>query len=63
MHRFRALLEASPEPRLRDIKIIGVGGVRDKESAARMYEAGADAVALATALGLEGVGVFDKLKP
>jgi dihydroorotate dehydrogenase (fumarate) len=61
VHRFRTLLDASLEPRLQGIKIIGVGGVRDKASASRMYAAGANVVALATALGLEGVEVFKKL--
>ncbi|BFZ60416.1 dihydroorotate dehydrogenase [Saitoella coloradoensis] len=46
---------------LRDIKIIGIGGVSDREGFERMRYVGADVVAVATALGREGVDVFQKI--
>ena len=46
---------------LRDIQIIGVGGVSDRAGYKRMKSAGAAAVGVATALGSEGVGVFEKI--
>lgn len=45
----------------RGILVIGVGGVEDEKGFERMRNAGAGAVALATALGREGVGVFQKI--
>lgn len=39
--------------------IIGVGGVEDYAGFARMRKVGAEAVAVATALGRYGVGVFE----
>ncbi|KAI9714031.1 MAG: dihydroorotate dehydrogenase [Bogoriella megaspora] len=56
----RRLLDQSPP--LRRIKIIGVGGVKDASGFARMKAAGADAVGLATALGREGLDVFEKIR-
>lgn len=46
---------------LGDIQIIGVGGVSDRAGYERMRSAGADAVGVATALGFEGVDVFEKI--
>ena len=46
---------------LAGIKIIGVGGVTSKAAAARMTQAGADAVACATLFGKEGVRAFEIL--
>ena len=43
------------------IMIIGVGGVDSREAMERMRAVGAGAVAVATALGREGVGVFAKI--
>lgn len=43
------------------VRIIGVGGVADRAGYRRMRAAGADAVALATALGLKWVAVFDEI--
>lgn len=40
------------------IKIIGIGGVSDAEGAERMRQCGADAVGVATALGVQGIDVF-----
>lgn len=46
---------------LKHIAIIGVGGVSDKAGYERMRNAGAAAVAVGTALGRKGVGVFEKI--
>jgi len=46
---------------LSHIGIIGVGGVSDREGFDRMRAKGAMAVGVATGLGREGVGVFDKI--
>jgi dihydroorotate dehydrogenase (fumarate) len=58
---FSELLAQHSDPTIRAIKIIGVGGVTSAAAYRRMRNVGADAVACATALGLEGVGVFEKL--
>lgn len=55
------LLPSRPGP-LSHIAIIGVGGVEDKKSADRMLRAGASIVGCATALGREGLGIFEKLQ-
>lgn len=44
-----------------EIDIIGVGGVSDAEGYERMRAVGAYAVACATALGKQGVAVFDRI--
>lgn len=44
------------------IQIIGVGGVADANGFKRMRAAGADFVAVATALGKQGPGVFDSIR-
>ncbi|GAA5938953.1 uncharacterized protein JCM15063_004374 [Sporobolomyces koalae] len=62
VHRLRKLLDASREPRVRGITLIGVGGACDRASVERFRQAGADAVAIATALGREGVKVFRKIR-
>ncbi|KAF2234688.1 FMN-linked oxidoreductase [Viridothelium virens] len=49
------------QPKLSSIDIIGVGGVSDAAGLARMKAAGAKAVAVATALGREGIDVFEKI--
>lgn len=46
---------------MRDIDIIGVGGVSDAAGYERMRVAGAAAVGVATALGRQGVAVFDRI--
>lgn len=46
---------------LRHISLIGVGGVCDNAGYERMRAVGADAVAVGTALGSEGLGVFSKI--
>jgi dihydroorotate dehydrogenase (fumarate) len=55
------LLKASPDTRLHTIDIIGVGGVMSGLSAQRMKSAGSTAIALATALGREGIDVFERI--
>ncbi|KAF2172310.1 hypothetical protein M409DRAFT_63034 [Zasmidium cellare ATCC 36951] len=47
--------------KLRDIDIIGVGGVCDKTSFDRMRSVGASVMGVGTALGREGVQVFGKI--
>lgn len=61
VYRLRRLLDASGDKRLNNIDIIGVGGVISGLAAQRMHAAGAKAVALATALGREGVDCFDRI--
>ena len=56
---FRKLLDEHAETE--NVLIIGVGGVEDKGGYERMRKVGAEAVAVATALGRFGVGVFGKI--
>jgi dihydroorotate dehydrogenase (fumarate) len=56
---FRKLLDK--DPTTKEIMIIGVGGVEDKDGAERMRKVGAEAVACASALGRYGVAVFEKI--
>lgn len=58
---FTRALAAHSSPAVQAIKVIGVGGVEDRASADRMRAAGAIAVACATALGREGVEVFERI--
>ncbi|KAL8824942.1 MAG: hypothetical protein Q9191_004711 [Dirinaria sp. TL-2023a] len=46
---------------LRHISIIGVGGVNDEAGYRRMQSVGADAVAVGTGLGNEGLAIFKKI--
>ena len=46
---------------LRHISIIGVGGVSDRAGYKRMKAVGAEAVAVGTALGNEGLSIFKKI--
>ncbi|CAD0094869.1 unnamed protein product [Aureobasidium vineae] len=55
----RRLLDEHPE--LRDIDIIGVGGVSDAAGLSRMQAVGAKVVAVGTALGREGLPVFARI--
>ena len=55
----RRILDKRDE--LKGIDIIGVGGVTDREGYERMRSVGAAAVGVATALGVEGVGVFERI--
>ena len=63
VYTFRQQLAAqdAQDAGLAGIKIIGVGGVTSKAAAARMTQAGADAVACATLFGKEGVRAFEIL--
>lgn len=61
VYRLSNLLKTSPDESLRSISLIGVGGVTDASGVERFRLAGASAVAVASALGREGVAVFDKL--
>ncbi|KAJ4309579.1 dihydroorotate dehydrogenase [Fusarium piperis] len=47
---------------LKHIDIIGVGGVRDGDGFRRMRAVGASAVAVGTALGKQGVEVFERIE-
>lgn len=58
----RILRRMLDEKGLGDVDIIGVGGVQDGEGYRRMRRAGAMAVGLATGLGAQGVGVFDRIE-
>jgi dihydroorotate dehydrogenase (fumarate) len=57
----RTMLDACEEEDMRGIKIIGVGGVQDRDGFQRMRSVGADFVAVGTAVGRWGVGVFEKI--
>jgi dihydroorotate dehydrogenase (fumarate) len=59
VYTIRKMLDANEA--LRHLAIIGVGGVSDKAGYERMRNVGAAAVAVGTALGREGVGVFEKI--
>lgn len=54
----RLLAEEGPESGLRDIVIVGIGGVTSAEAAARMRTAGAAVVGSATLFGKQGVHAF-----
>jgi dihydroorotate dehydrogenase (fumarate) len=56
----RKMLDGHDE--LKHVRMIGVGGVSDAAGYRRMKSVGAYAVAVGTALGKEGVGVFEKIK-
>jgi dihydroorotate dehydrogenase (fumarate) len=57
----RKMLDESPCEELQRIVVIGVGGVSDKEGFRRMRKVGAGAVGVGTALGRDGVGIFEKI--
>lgn len=57
----REVLDASPFEELHRIAIIGVGGVSDRAGFERMRSVGAAAVGVGTALGREGIAVFEKI--
>jgi dihydroorotate dehydrogenase (fumarate) len=56
-----SILVSSPIAAVKHIGIIGVGGVTSPAAYKRMRDAGATAVACATALGVNGIGIFEKL--
>ncbi|KAK4692395.1 dihydroorotate dehydrogenase (fumarate), partial [Lecanoromycetidae sp. Uapishka_2] len=55
----RRMLDAHEQ--LKDIEIIGVGGVSDAAGYSRMRSVGAAVVGVGTALGVEGVSIFEKI--
>lgn len=58
---FAKLLESHQDRAVREIRLIGVGGVLDKQGVQRMKKVGAAVVGCATLLGREGVKGFEKL--
>lgn len=61
VYSFSRLLAASDDPAMREIIIIGAGGVTSPEAVERMNRAGAKIVGCATLLGKEGVKAFEIL--
>ncbi|KAF9785880.1 hypothetical protein BJ322DRAFT_1107765 [Thelephora terrestris] len=61
VYSFAHLLESHKDKAMREIKMIGVGGVMDKSGVQRMKKVGAAVVGCATLLGREGVKGFEKL--
>lgn len=61
VYTFSKLLAESEDPALREIVIIGAGGVTSPEAVARMHRAGAMVVGSATLLGKLGVAAFEQL--
>lgn len=61
VHRFSTILRSHSDIKLRDVAIIGVGGVTSSAAVLRMARAGATLVACATALGVHGVPIFEEL--
>ncbi|KAG0699744.1 hypothetical protein DFH29DRAFT_808596 [Suillus ampliporus] len=61
VYTFSRLLSESDDPALREIVIIGAGGVTSSEAVQRMNRAGAKIVGCATLLGKEGVKAFEIL--
>ncbi|QSZ37843.1 hypothetical protein DSL72_008943 [Monilinia vaccinii-corymbosi] len=57
----RKMLDESRFESVRCTEVIGVGGVKDKASFTRMRSVGASIVGVGTALGREGVGIFEKI--
>jgi len=61
VHSFSRLLQSHPDEAMRQIAIIGVGGVTSAAAAKRMINVGASAVGCATVLGKKGVSVFEDI--
>ena len=57
----RRSLDESLCEELKRVVVIGIGGVSDSAGFKRMSKVGAGAVGVGTALGREGVGVFEKI--
>ena len=55
VYTFSRLLGSHDDPTIRNIKVIGVGGVTSAVARTRMHNAGASVVGCATFLGLRGV--------
>ena len=61
VYTFSKLLAESEDPAVRQIVVIGAGGVTSPEAVARMHRAGAQVVGSATFFGKLGVAAFEKL--
>jgi hypothetical protein len=61
VYSFSGLLAKSQDPALREIAIIGAGGVTSPEAVSRMHRAGAKVVGCATLLGKLGVAAFEHI--
>lgn len=61
VYTFSQLLASSEDAAVKDIKVIGVGGVTNPEARKRMHAAGASVVGCATLLGFKGVEGFKLL--
>lgn len=61
VHSFSKLLKSHQDEALRDIAVIGVGGVTSAAAARRMVAAGASAVGCATIFGKKGVAAFEDI--
>jgi dihydroorotate dehydrogenase (fumarate) len=61
VYTFARLLASASDLALRNIVVIGVGGVTSPEAVSRMHRAGAAVVGCATLLGKEGVAAFQML--
>ncbi|KIJ68824.1 hypothetical protein HYDPIDRAFT_81307 [Hydnomerulius pinastri MD-312] len=61
VYTFSRLLAGSGDPAMREIVIVGAGGVTSPEAVARMRRAGAKVVGCATLLGKRGVAAFEHL--
>ncbi|RVD88400.1 uncharacterized protein DFL_002587 [Arthrobotrys flagrans] len=57
----RSMLDKSAHEEIRDMVVIGAGGVSDRAGYKRMRKAGAAAVGVGTAFGREGVEIFGKI--
>jgi len=61
VYTFSKLLAESEDPAMREIVVIGAGGVTSAEAVARMHRAGAQVVGCATFFGKFGVSAFEQL--
>jgi dihydroorotate dehydrogenase (fumarate) len=61
VYTFKQLLAGCSDEAMKQIVVIGVGGVTTPEAVDRMRRAGASVVGCATILGREGVFAFEKL--
>lgn len=60
VYTLRSML--SQHEALKDLQMIGVGGVSDINGFKRMKSVGADFVGIATALGVKGISVFEEIE-
>jgi len=57
----RRMLDECEDEGVKEIEIIGIGGVSDRAGFERMRSVGASVVGVGTALGREGVSIFEKI--